>query len=114
VNTAFFWVITQREMVIPYRRLGQAIGPILTLEDGVSTSLRLGSVGTIEDVCRGPGQTNNLVTINTDTFQFFSLGQGCEFFLRARSQIGDKFRRNSSACEPEFPKTIFPIIPVTS
>jgi hypothetical protein len=72
-------------------------------------------MGTIKEVCRGSGQNNNLATIKTDTLQFFSLGQGCKnFFLRARAQIADEFWRNSSARLPEFPSTIFPIIPVTS
>ena len=60
-----------------------------------------------EDVCRGPGQANNLATIKSDTVQFISLGEGA-------CVIADIFRRNSSECLLEFTSTIFPIIPVTS
>jgi hypothetical protein len=34
MKTAFFWVITQREVVNSYRRFETIFGPILTLEDG--------------------------------------------------------------------------------
>jgi len=33
VRTAFFWVFTQSELVISYRRSGQRIGPVLRVTD---------------------------------------------------------------------------------
>jgi len=44
VRSAFFWDITQRRMVIPYRRIWKPVGPSLNLDDGTSRSYR--NVGT--------------------------------------------------------------------
>jgi hypothetical protein len=57
----------------------------------------------------GPGEANNLVTLQTDIHQhFFGAGQGWPTFLRARAKFADNFRRKL-----ELTGTVFRAIAVT-
>ena len=59
MRTTLFWVITQRVVVISYRRFGTIIGPILTLEDGTDNCPKTSVINYHYSLCNNPEERSS-------------------------------------------------------